>query len=154
MKRTELSINQTDFISLAEEITGKGKSFTFRAMGGSMSPFIRDGDTVLIAPVQGSISTGDVVLVKTGEGKAFLHRVVRKTEEGIITRGDSNMEIDGLFPEDRIIGRAVRVTGRGFNFHLRNPFRYMIARRVFYTPRLSRIPVLRSILKTVAQILG
>jgi signal peptidase I len=154
MKRTELSINQTDFISLAEEITGKGKSFTFRAMGGSMSPFIRDGDTILITPIQGKLRTGDIVLIKAEDGKVLLHRVVRKDKAGLITRGDSNMEIDGTFPESQIVGRVTKITGQGFNFHLKNPFRYMIARRVFYTPRLSRIPVLRSILKTIAQILG
>ena len=154
MKKKELTINHDDFLSLTTEITEKGRSFNFVAKGGSMSPFIKDGDMVLIEPCTAPPKPGDIVLIKTPQGMAILHRVIRADNEHITTRGDASHEVDGTFSMQAVVGRAKRVEGKGYNFHLKRPFNYMIARRILYTPLLSKVPVLKTLLKVVARLMG
>ena len=61
MRSKDLYIDVEDFFDISEEILGKGKQFSFRARGTSMSPFIREGDTVIISPLSGPISIGDII---------------------------------------------------------------------------------------------
>ena len=50
--KNALHVPAEDFTGLAEEILGRGKQFRFRARGASMSPFITDGDTLVVAPLR------------------------------------------------------------------------------------------------------
>ncbi|RMG04873.1 MAG: hypothetical protein D6726_02520 [Nitrospirae bacterium] len=119
-----------------------------------MSPFIKDGDMVLIEPCKGRPKTGEILLVRTPEGRALLHRVIRVEKDGVTMKGDAASQADGTFGMGSIVGRAVRVEGRGYNFHLKRPFSYMIAKRIFYTPLLSKVPGARTVLKSIARLLG
>lgn len=154
MKKKELIINHDDFLSLSTEITQRGMSFIFVARGGSMSPFIKDGDMVLIEPFKGSPETGEILLIRTPEGRALLHRVISVEKDGVTTRGDATCQPDGTFGVESIVGRAVRVEGRGYNFHLKRPFSYLIAKRIFYSPLLSKVPGVKGVLKAIARLLG
>jgi signal peptidase len=88
---------------------------------GSMAPTIDEGDGFVAVPdqVAGDIEEGDVVVFRAEElngGGLTTHRVVDKTEEGYITRGDANAFTDqdsGEPPvtEDQIVGVAVQVNG-------------------------------------------
>ncbi len=154
MDKRDLNINQADFLAITEELLKNGKRFSFRARGGSMSPFIKDGDTVLIEPLQGRAGVGDVVLVKTAEGRAILHRIAQRLNNGIVTRSDVSSSYDDFTPAENILGRVIHVSGRGFNFHLKYPLSYLIGKRLIYTPALSRIPLVRTAGKILAGILG
>lgn len=45
-----------------------------------MRPFIQDGDLITVSPLRNShIRVGDVVLYKTADNQAIVHRVIRKT---------------------------------------------------------------------------
>lgn len=58
---------------------------------GSMEPDIKEGDMAYICQCRAEdIVSGDVIAFETGNGQLVLHRVVDKTEEGIITKGDAN----------------------------------------------------------------
>lgn len=58
--------------------------------GGSMRPFLRNGDKVLLIPARRKkISRGDIVLAHTSGG-VLLHRVVRMRREEIWLSGDAN----------------------------------------------------------------
>lgn len=87
----------------------------------SMAPTISTGDGYLVLPsvVSGPVEKGDVIVfnAKTlhgGKGGLTTHRVVEKTEEGFITRGDNNPFTDqagGEPPVKRvqIVGQALLI---------------------------------------------
>ena len=73
---------RADFLPLAAEILAEGRALRFKARGGSMYPFVRDGDVVHVKPVEGSaVGVGDVVLCRYGENRLVAHRVIGVSRE-------------------------------------------------------------------------
>lgn len=153
MENANLRISHKDFLGITEEILDSGKQFRFRASGTSMSPFIKDKDTVIIMPAKDSIGIGDVVLLKTTDERLLLHRVIKKQKYGVITIGDAAYVDDGFTSYKNILGRVDRVMDNGYNFHLRNPFKYLIGRRTILNA-LYRYPCIVKLGKKIANFLG
>jgi hypothetical protein len=136
-----------------------------------MSPFIRDGDVITIAPVQPpdrnphvptpySLSAGNVTEWRNcgiGQVAAFVsalsrrlvvHRIIGRRESGFLIRGDnlSGPVVDVVRPDD-ILGRVVRIErGRKRIWLGLGPERYAIAvlsRAGLLLPIRSRAAVLR-----------
>lgn len=88
---------------------------------GSMAPTMEPGDGFVALPPEltGGVSEGDVVVfdAKTIEGgRLTTHRVVGRTSEGYVTRGDANPFTDQQggeppVPRDRIVAEALQVGG-------------------------------------------
>ena len=73
-----LRLNGSEFHDLAGQILDSGHRLRFQASGGSMQPFIHDGDILEVAPLVGEhVRRGDVLLVKATNGKWLAHRVVK-----------------------------------------------------------------------------
>ena len=139
---------------MASTIINLGNNISFVARGRSMSPFIKDGDTVIIAPPKGNPGIGDVVLCTNDEGNLLLHRVIAKTAERVFTKGDAWLTDDGSIPYKNIIGRAVRVSGSGVNFHLKFPFNFLVGKGILLPMRFRRYPRVLSLLKKASALLG
>jgi len=152
-KNSRMRINPREFLGIAEEVLARGNPFSFRALGSSMSPFIKDGDSVTLLRDK-KAGVGDVVLFKTEEGRLYLHRIVKEVESGIMTRGDASLGEDGLTPRRNILGKVVKVSGKGYNFHLRRPIKGLISKRIIFSEGLYRHPFLMRLGKGVAKILG
>src|SRR4030042_2785426 len=77
-KREELALSSQDLEKLMRGVFDKGSSFRFKGKGYSMSPFIKDGDVLTIAPLQGSSPRfGDVmVFTHPTTGKLVIHRLI------------------------------------------------------------------------------
>jgi signal peptidase I len=111
-------LNGLDFRFLAGEILATGHRMRFQASGGSMRPFIRDGDILEVAPfpVKPIIKCGDVLLIDTTANKLLAHRVVKiKYHQGIasyLIKSDKAISPDGWFQSENILGR-VDVIERG-----------------------------------------
>ncbi len=99
-------------ISAAKEILtavlATGNRFRFTAHGVSMSPFIRDGDTVELAPVQ-KIRLGDILLAEKN-GRLLLHRAVAIKKDTVLLKGDNLSTPDGWFRKKEIFAVAVKVS--------------------------------------------
>jgi hypothetical protein len=89
----------------------QGHTMLFCSLGGSMVPAIGKGDVVAIVP-GGQCRVGDIVLYLRGDG-LFLHRVVAKSSQGIVTKGDAVGHLDPPVDPGKILGRAVARTRRG-----------------------------------------
>lgn len=146
-------ISHQDFLDIAGEILDREQQFSFRALGTSMSPFIKDGDAVTLLRDQNP-SVGDVVLLKTDEGKLYLHRVVKKAKSGVVTRGDASFDEDGFTPCRNILGKVVKVSGKGYNFHLRRPIKRLISKRIIFSEGLYQYPSIMRLGKKIARIIG
>ena len=100
------------FAELMAAVLDKNTPFRFTAPGFSMSPFIRDGDVITIAP--GRLRYGDVVaFVNPCHGKLTVHRIVHVSRTGYLIKGDDTPDSDGRVPRSSIIGRVIRVEHRG-----------------------------------------
>jgi len=148
--RDEHLLSGPALLGLAQSVFAKGMPFRFKTKGFSMSPFIKDGDTITIAPVSDGLpGPGDVAaFIAPENGRLVVHRVVGKGKRGFLLRGDNAIETDGRVPEENILGRVVRVernrreTRIGFG-----PERRLIA-------FLSRRNLLRPCLSPAWRILG
>jgi len=109
--RDEHLLSGPVLLGLAQAVFAKGMPLRFKTKGFSMLPFIKDGDTITIAPVSGGMpGLGDVAaFVAPDNGRLVVHRVVGKGKEGFLLRGDNATQTDGRVPEENILGRVVRV---------------------------------------------
>lgn len=105
-------LNGAEFRGLAEPVLRNGHRLRFQAGGGSMEPFIKDGNVLEIAPVaEARVRRGDVLLVEAWDGKWLAHRVVKTGRRGgrrqFLIKGDACPFPDGWFGAERVLGRVV-----------------------------------------------
>lgn len=115
-------IPNNTFTQLMSDVLSAGKLFRFRAGGWSMYPFIQNGDILTIEPLIGDIQIGDIVSIHNEKIKLVIHRVVLKTNDGFIIKGDNITDVDGVFVLSDIFGRVTKIE-RGkqiFTFGLGN----------------------------------
>ncbi|MFT6398271.1 MAG: signal peptidase I, partial [Bradymonadia bacterium] len=70
-----------------------GTTIEVDAEGGSMFPLIRNGDSVLVRPIDRKLRVGDVVLLVL-DGRWILHRIVELTAVTVRTQGDNQAQAD------------------------------------------------------------
>jgi len=104
-----LVLSGKHFCSLLEHIeTHPGVSMVkFKGYGQSMTPFIKNGNTISIKllTVNDTIKTGDIVAVKPEDKEQiFIHRVITKKENNYLIKGDNRKTIDGWFQRSSIFG--------------------------------------------------
>lgn len=98
---------------LASQLLRSGGPLRIRARGGSMVPFIWDGDLVLVSPPGNSeIGVGDVICYEASPGRLFLHRVIKREREQFVTKGDA-LEFTDLVSPGQVLGKVVAIEWRG-----------------------------------------
>jgi hypothetical protein len=124
----ERSLSGPAMTELLTAVLDRGKAFRFRARGGSMSPFIKDGDVITVSPLRGRRPPRGAVVafLHPKTGRLAVHRVVGRGPEGVLVRGDNTDVPDGRLPDARILGlvtevlrdgrRAPLVSGRAASF--------------------------------------
>lgn len=77
--------------------------------GGSMTPFLRPGDTVYLDPAELPLRKGDVVLFTGADGCYVLHRIARADRDGsFLLLGDAQTQPERVESARLIHGRMVR----------------------------------------------
>ena len=137
--RAAIPCTSSAFAELSAAILGAGVALRFRAQGTSMAPLVRDGDVLLVWPVDpGAVRAGDLVLCSTAPGRVVVHRVIRKEvcREGsrFTVQGDALSRPDGQIAEAQLHGRVRALERAGTQIDLDRPV--MTA--------LGRLAVLRS----------
>ncbi len=110
----DLTLSLADLAALAAEVLAQGGHFTFIARGSSMIPFIRTGDTLIVAPVdKTALQPGNVALYQPDDERLIAHRVVRREDDGgrisYKLRGDASAGPAEHVSSERIVGRVIRV---------------------------------------------
>lgn len=130
---------------LLRAVLDRDLPFRFQAKGSSMSPFIKNGDVITVAPVTRSLlHVGDVVAFTSPESdKLVVHRIIGKQTDSFLIQGDNISVADGVIPRARILGRVVKIEREGKSIVLGLvPGRRLIAflvRRKLLIPLLSRM---------------
>lgn len=112
----EYSISSADLSDLMQEVLGKDGLFQFKARGSSMTPFIRDGDVITIAPFEkGKVGLGSIVAFKHPNcGHLVIHRIIKMSSIAVLTGGDNNPQNpDGWIQLNYLIGRVIEVLRNG-----------------------------------------
>ena len=105
-----MKVTCVEVVPLVREAFQQGRRVHLTAMGVSMRPFIRSGDVVELAAMGArTLTPGTVVLTETTEGKYLLHRLTRRTADGVFTRGDANFHEEGPFSPACVVARATGV---------------------------------------------
>lgn len=125
----------------------EGYSVFVEAQGSSMHPFIKQGDSLKIAPLNRKINIGDIVAVyqvRDGKLHLYVHRVVKIGHKNArtlyITKGDAHrMVIEQPVTADSIVGRVVEIKRKNININLTHPlwrvFHNLVARLSLIYPR-------------------
>jgi len=111
----QAAIPNAVLIELLQAVLQQGKPFWFQAPGFSMSPFIKDGDTITLSPLaEASPQVGEVLaFLRPGSGKLVVHRLVGWQGERFLLRGDNSGEASEWIPASSILGRVTSVQRGG-----------------------------------------
>ncbi len=129
----ELSLSMKHFHSLLDSLLGKAHSNRVKVSckGFSMSPFIKDSDTVIIKPVKNfsKLKIGDIVVVPLSKKKKIIiHRIIEFKGHSLLLKGDNLFGSDGWFKKRDVMGIVETIVKKN-NFKYKcNPFiNYVVA---------------------------
>jgi hypothetical protein len=105
---------RANFAELSKEILGKGNCLRFQACGGSMHPFIKNGQIIQVRPTKISeINSGDIIFYRNLDDRMIVHRVIKKYRKNgkivLLTKGDSTSEFDEYVYPENILGKVVAI---------------------------------------------
>jgi hypothetical protein len=141
------------------ELLKRGMPIRFQAQGGSMRPWLKNGDTVEVEPVEWTeLKSGDVVLYRSAAGNWFAHRLIKKLADGrLVCQGDAGMRPDPPVNPEQVLGRVGAVRRNSQEKRLAGgnkiigwiwansagirPFIYPLVRRMARIKRRSEDPV-------------
>jgi signal peptidase I len=144
-----IGLNGEQFGDLIGQLLRSGHGLRFQASGGSMQPFILNGDILEISPlVVDHLQPGDVLLVQAAEDRLLAHRVIHirrlKGEPAFQLKGDACKTPDDWFPISQVLGRVVSIDRDGRHFDLAAPRQRLRAwlwvRLVCLAPALRWLP--------------
>jgi signal peptidase I len=126
MNPVSLPCNSRAFAGLSSDILHQGKSLRFKARGVSMRPMVRDGDILLVQPVEaGRIRVGDVILCSSQVDRVVIHRALRRLSspdgETFLVQGDQVVWPDGWIPQSQVYGRVAAIERAGVPIDMHSP---------------------------------
>ena len=78
-----------------------------------MTPFLWDGDVVLVTPTDGrEIDVGDVICYEAPPGRLFLHRVIERHRDRFVAKGDA-LAFRDVIGRAQLLGKVVAVERHG-----------------------------------------
>lgn len=103
-----MEIDRDHYKKLLEDLlTEHNVRVTLRGM--SMFPMLMKGDIVVVAPVgYDQLRKGDIVVFES-DSILVAHRLIRKKNGSVLTRGDGNRKYDGSIPFEKIKGKVIKV---------------------------------------------
>lgn len=125
---------------LAAQLLRRGRPLRIKARGGSMMPFLWDGDVALVTPTAGTeIVVGDVICYEAPPGRLFLHRVIERQRERFVAKGDALAFTEVIDPP-QLLGKVVAIERHGRIRRLDTPAARWRNRAIaVLSPLLSRL---------------
>ncbi|WP_286856783.1 MULTISPECIES: S24 family peptidase [Sphingobacterium] len=100
-------ISNALYFSEVQRMLDEGKEVRIRIKGGSMRPFIQDGDSILLQAYRGGALQPGSNLLARHEGKYVFHRYVGKKNGQIVLAGDGNLVLREYIDPTDIIAVAL-----------------------------------------------
>jgi hypothetical protein len=139
---TSIPCTSAAFAELSTALLRDGKAVRFRAHGTSMQPLVRDGDVLLVQPVDlHSVRAGDIVLCGREPGAVVVHRVLRRLPgrdgHDFLLQGDQVARPDGLIAAAQVYGRLVSIERDGMPIAMDRPVMRLLGGLVVLRSRFS-----------------
>jgi len=117
----------TNILYLGEELLNEGFELQITLGGYSMSPYLSNGETVIIKKESfNSLKIGDIIVFRSGS-KMIAHRiiVIRKNKQrtALFTKGDSLVFFDKPITEERYIGKIKEFLRNNKSIKIDTPLR-------------------------------
>ncbi len=124
IKPDNLILSSRETAGFLKATCDKGVAFKFAAKGLSMSPFICNGNLLIIEPVfKKKLEVGDIVAFITPEdGKLIIHRIIKKKNRQYLLKGDNVYCNDGYYKKEFIHGYVKTIIIRGKLYGCRKIF--------------------------------
>jgi len=124
---------------MMREVLSRGGTVCFTPQGISMKPMLRGGvDTITLSPSPPRLRKYDLPLVLRDDGTYVLHRVVRKSKNGLYTLcGDNQYALEKGVRHDQVVG-VVTAFVRGGRAVSCGNFLYKLYCRLWSGTRLAR----------------
>ncbi len=129
---------------IVQESLMRGQRVRLTATGGSMWPFLRDGDLIEFAALEGVPRIGAILLARVSPDCYVIHRLSRIDGEGLYLLGDFQMEPEGPVARDAILGEALSVE-RGRRWRSLNRGFRRILGRIWLLLLSIRKPLIRAL---------
>lgn len=104
------ALRASDAIAQATEALAAFGRLKLRLTGTSMLPALRPGDVVEFQAFQATQAAAGEIILFRRDGGLVAHRVVSRTEDSLITQGDSLAAPDHPVLHADVLGRGVRLT--------------------------------------------
>ena len=126
----KVQVPNSQFFALAKQLLREGKKIEIPVKGGSMRPFLFDGETVVVAPVgvDCPLRRCDIILAETSTGQVMMHRIREISPAGIRMKGDGNLYQSELVRPEDVMGRVLSVVRHGKTISLYTPLGLFLAR--------------------------
>ena len=126
----KVQVPNSQFFALAKQLLREGKKIEIPVKGGSMRPFLFDGETVVVAPVgvDCPLRKCDIILAETSTGQVMMHRIREISPAGIRMKGDGNLYQSELIRPEEVMGRVLSVVRHGKTISLYTPLGLFLAR--------------------------
>lgn len=119
LKPSSIRLATPSVTRLFEDILNRDLNLRVRVTGMSMTPFIRDGDIVIIRKMPYFLlKTGDLIFFKNRQGLPTVHRIIRKRRTAnnvreFFTKGDAMISFDELISVDEVLGKICKIEKTG-----------------------------------------
>jgi signal peptidase I len=107
------------FLGLNSDLLRNGRSVRFSAPGHSMYPTIRDGETLIVQPIEPArVAVGDIILHAVDQ-RLIAHRVVRIVNSKsaaaceFIFKADASSSLNEPVKPSQILGKVVSIERNG-----------------------------------------
>lgn len=126
----KVQVPNSQFFALAKQLLREGKKIEIPVKGGSMRPFLFDGETVVVAPVgvDCPLRKCDIILAETSTGQVMMHRIREISPAGIRMKGDGNLYQSELIRPEDVMGRVLSVVRHGKTISFYTPLGLFLAR--------------------------
>lgn len=111
--KLETSLADAAKCELAAEVVRRSGRLRLGVTGSSMLPAIRPGDVLAIERCTVHDTRPGEVVLFSREGRLFAHRLVSRSGECLITRGDSLPACDPAVTAAELLGKVTLVLRRG-----------------------------------------
>ncbi|WLR49459.1 signal peptidase I [Halobacillus litoralis] len=113
-----MSVDSPSRLVIAKVLISKGR-IDLPATGTSMYPLIREGDICRFVSLDyENLKKGDILLYQSDHGQLIAHRLIYKSGDSYLCKGDSNLGNDDWVYSDQLIGKMLYVSKNHKIFYL------------------------------------
>ena len=105
---------------VSQEVLSRGLSLRVKSRGQSMYPLIKNGDTLLIEPMNAErLCPGDIAFYRLSSGSFVVHRFIKRASPGsLLTNGDSLRHCDEFVAKEQVFGRVAQIESNNKSLNL------------------------------------